>query len=54
MKVNWNFLREGGEGGAKQKTFHGGIFSRTAQFPIKKSIKHHFLFCVGWLCFKEK
>ena len=36
MKVNWNFPREGEEGGAKQKTFHRGIFSRTVQFPIKK------------------
>ena len=33
MKLNWNFLGGLGGGGAKQKTFHGGvwIFSGTAQ-----------------------
>ena len=40
MKLNWNFLGEGG-GGANKETFHGGsirMFSGTAQSEFQKEL----------------
>ena len=42
MKLNWNFLREGG-GGAKQKPSIGGVwtFSGTAHCKLQEKIASH-------------
>ena len=43
MKINWNFLGEGGGGeGAKEKTFHGGSMDIFWNCTIIIKMSFHF------------